>query len=683
MKKYIFLFAVLSSCYNILAQTPTFNGNFIFRQPLDDENITQTIEVGDGYLLAGTSYTWNNVYSPFDSRLVILKMDFYGNVTRKVIYGDSGYAYSTTYRKGILINADGKIVLLLNLMSGYYDNHIILMELTRDGDSVITREIIKPAGYEGFLFPTALTQTADKGYAIAAYYGYTGAIIKTDSTGVVEWIKLLGENSIHSVVDGISVVSLHDTGVLAGYYVYDSQGGGAGHSGIVCKFDKQGNYKWSREIGPPDYFFQDQVLPAVNGDSSIMIFTDYFIPNSSTDKRFEILKLNPDGSVIWDRNIGTNHNNIILYDVAQLKDSTWLICGSLSSGKSFILNVNSDADSLFYREYTLSSSDRSSGEQRLIYHHFYTVTGTLDDGLLMAGGTSGNNSSDQDPWILKTDRYGCMQPGCEPHAIYIMGQPTSVELCPGDSAWTSVSATGDSPSYQWQIFMGNHWQNINDDSLYAGSQTDSLKAKYSKELAGNFKIRCRIRNQWFTEYSNEAGLRRLEPAGIGHQPENQYVHLHGSVAFSVQPSGSGPFHFQWYWKDKPVADATDSIFIIEDVVEEDIPGPYHCIVGNNCNETESSSASIMINTEGIYYPDRADPVVVYPIPAKGSITIKPDHKLLSGFEIRLIDLAGVTVYKCTTGETEVTLNVTGLPAGIYFLELKSEMEILVRKVILQ
>jgi hypothetical protein len=680
MKNYIFLFIFFFDVLTGSSQTPTFNGEFIFGEQLDDEYFTQVIEMPDGYLIAGTSYIWNNVFSSLDSRLIILKLDYYGNILRKVTYGDSGYAYSAAFYKGILKNETGNIVLLLSLFSGNNDNRIILMELTPDGDSISTKEIIRPAGYEGFLFPSSMTGAADKGYYIAGTYGYTGAIIKTDSSCNVEWIKLLGENSIHSVMNVFSLLSLPDTGIATGYFVYDAQG--PQHSGNVCRIDKEGEVKWYRSFGPQDdFFYQDEVLLAPAEDTSMLVFSDFFVPGSSSEKRFEILKLNPDGSIYWDRNIGTHNQYVSLSDAAMLKDSTWLISGFLDTGKSFILNVNPEADSLFYREYSLTSA-RVSEENRLLHNYFYSVTGTRDDGLLMAGGTNSEYINfNHDPWVVKTDRYGCLQPGCEPHAIYITSQPASFDLCPGGAAMMFVSVPADSVSFHWQVFNGIHWQNITDNQVFTGSQNDSLMIVYSKEMTDDIKIRCMANNRWFTEYSNEAALRMLEPAGITRQPENQYVHLHESAMFSVQPAGTGPFSYQWYWKNKPVENARDSIFVIEDVVEEDIPGPYHCVVRNACNESESTTASIMLSTEGIHYPGIGNPVEVYPNPAKGKVHVKINYEPRSVFKIRLIDPSGLTVYKCTSHESEIVLNIADFPAGIYFLEVRSEEYVLIRKVI--
>jgi hypothetical protein len=344
--------------------------------------------------------------------------------------------------------------------------------------------------------------------------------------------------------------------------------------------------------------------------------------------------------------------------------------------------VNSEADSLFYREYTLSSSDRSSREQRLIYHHFYTVTGTLDDGLLMAGATSVNNSSDQDPWVVKTDRYGCMQPGCEPLAIYITTQPKPVSVCPDDVAVFTLGATGDSLSFQWQILEGNSWESIGDDSVYSGSKTDSLHIQTTEEMTGDHSLRCRVNNNKYNMISHEAMLSVMEPVSITQNPSNLQVKLHSGAVFTVTGAGTRPFSYQWYWKDKLISDATDSIFIIEDVVEEDAPGPYHCRVGNACNELQSTNAFIIIDTEGTGERELAERITIYPNPAGETLTIRYNGQLEFPLVIRILDLTGQVIKNNNSGNQETVIDVQDIPGGCYFLELEEDSIKIYRKIIL-
>ena len=52
-------------------------------------------------------------------------------------------------------------------------------------------------------------------------------------------------------------------------------------------------------------------------------------------------------------------------------------------------------------------------------------------------------------------------------------QPDDEMVCLGDSASFSVTAA-DADSYQWQLFDGTNWNNIDDSGIYTGSATATL-----------------------------------------------------------------------------------------------------------------------------------------------------------------------------------------------------------------
>ena len=78
------------------AQPPVFNKLITLIDSSYDERITQAIDVGDGYLLAGNTeihsvgHYWVYVY------LVTVKIDRQGNIVKRRVYGDTSRPPSPT-----------------------------------------------------------------------------------------------------------------------------------------------------------------------------------------------------------------------------------------------------------------------------------------------------------------------------------------------------------------------------------------------------------------------------------------------------------------------------------------------------------------------------------------------------------------------------------------------------------
>jgi len=659
-----------------MAQTPTFNKKIIFRDSLDMEYASQLAETSDGYLVIGTSYTWNKVYSS-DTRLVILKLSPNGAILKKKIYGDSLNWYECPDTKAIINTGDGNFIILIQHFTNEFDGTLELMKLTPEGDSLWTKAI-HPDGFIDFIYPKTFTQTSDKDFTIIGQYGYTGIIIRTDSLCNFKWAKLTGSNTIHSATDINSVAALPDNSILLGFYVYDAQGYDG--NGAMVKVSSSGDFKWWRSISDWAYTGTNQVFVYLEKDTSILALATTSITNPLPQHtRFELMKLTTGNVVLKDTVFGSQYQIISMNGSACLPDSSIVACGVQTSEKGCIFNCTTDARTLFYREYVYSakgpSHNEASGSQVIL-----SILPTSDDGLLMAGYYSYPGSYDEDPWILKTDRYGCFQPGCEPWPIYILEQPSSQTVCIGDSAVFGLVSSGDSIRFQWQMKTAQTWITLYDGNLFTGTKTDTLRLMNSGLVLENSLFRCRLVNPHYTLYSHTAQLSILQAPAITDEPDGQWVALHGRAVFTVKTAGSPPVSYQWYRDNTPIADATFSQFVIDPVDEEDAPGPYHCIISNQCGQASSRNAYLFLYGQGIDNDKQDFSVIIFPNPAGNKVTIR-----ISGSSSILTGLKIINTRGEITRETEVNqetiLDISSLSSGLYVLELNQNGKIAHRQLL--
>ncbi len=659
-----------------MAQTPTFNKKIIFRDSLDMEYASQLAETSDGYLVIGTSYTWNKVYSS-DTRLVVLKLSPDGAILKKKIYGDSVNWYECPHTKAIMKTGDGNFIILLQHYTSEFDGTLELMKITPDGDSLWTKAIQPGNGFIDYIYPKTFTQTPDGDFTILGQYGYTGIMVRTDSLCNVKWAQLTGENSIHSVTTINSVAALPDNSILLGYYVCNEQGGWEG-SGVIAKVDSAGGFKWWRNIGNRPYNGSDQVFVSLTKDNSILaLATTYFSTPAPAYQTFELMKLTTGNLLLSDTVFGPKNPFLDMYGSACLLDSTIIACGLQGTSKGCIFNCTAEARTLFYREYVYSAKspchNAASGNQVI-----FSILPTSDDGLLMAGYYSYPGSYDEDPWILKTDRYGCFQPGCEPWPIYITKQPSSQAICKGDTAVFGLVSSGDSISFQWQMKTAQTWITLYDGNLFTGTKTDTLSLLNSGQVLENSLFRCRLVNPHYTLYSHTAQLSILHAPAVTTEPSGQWAASHGRAVFTVNAAGSMPLSYQWFFKNMPLPGATDSIFVIDPVDEEDSPGPYHCMVSNQCGIVSSREVYLFLYGQGTADDKQEQGVNIFPNPAGSKVNIKLQGTLPILTSLKIINTRG-EITRESEFSLETILDISSLVPGLYILEFNTNGQIIHRR----
>ena len=95
------------------------------------------------------------------------------------------------------------------------------------------------------------------------------------------------------------------------------------------------------------------------------------------------------------------------------------------------------------------------------------------------------------------------------------------------------------------------------------------------------------------------------------------------------------------------------------------------------------------NVSGIFNNSfsKKDVINIYPNPNKGVFTIEiypPEaYPPIGGYDLRIYDILGCEIIKFTTTEHKYKIDVSELSKGVYYLRLKTENEIGVKKLIIQ
>ena len=189
--------------------------------------------------------------------------------------------------------------------------------------------------------------------------------------------------------------------------------------------------------------------------------------------------------------------------------------------------------------------------------------------------------------------------------IAITSQPANASGCAGTNASFSVTATGTSLTYTWQVSTdgGVTWNNI-----VPAVNTATLTLTGITAGMNNNQYRCIINGPGACTAaglnSNAATLTVDGAAAITSQPSNASVCIGNNATFSVTVSGAGPT-YNWQvstdggvtWNDVVPA-VTTATLTITGVTAGMNNNQYHCVVGGSCSAgTITSNAGILtVNT---------------------------------------------------------------------------------------
>ncbi len=248
---------------------------------------------------------------------------------------------------------------------------VILMFLVQAGvASSGWSQIVEGDGYDA-LFPHSVIQTSDGGYVMAVFADtkriaegsswmleeqYELWLVKTDSSGVVQWKQVCGtEPTVSGEV--YTVVQTNDGGYAVGGYAM-------GNAWWLIKTDSSGRTQWDKtytnnEGGDPSNSFSHAYSMILTKDGGFALAGAAHQVSSGGTADFCLLKVDSAGNMQWTKT----------YDG-----------GTYREASGTLVNTEDEA---------------------------YSVVQTSDGGFALSGQSKGSETSDF--WLVKTDSLGKMQ----------------------------------------------------------------------------------------------------------------------------------------------------------------------------------------------------------------------------------------------------------------------------------
>lgn len=240
---------------------------------------------------------------------------------------------------------DGFIV--VGLIQGETDENICLIKFDQSGnkiwESCFGETIIAPEIGLGSL-PVSVQQTQDGGFIIVgkiypANTKYPNVLlVKTDSSGNVEWENSFGESNIHNSASKVLQTS-------DGEFIFAGQTWPMNFSSFkawIIKTDSEGNTIWEKTFGESGH--NTGVNSIQQTDDGGFIFTGSMYPNGANYADVWLVKLDKEGHIEWQQSYGGERNDSGT-GVYQISDGGYILLGntySFGAGDSDIWLIRTD-----------------------------------------------------------------------------------------------------------------------------------------------------------------------------------------------------------------------------------------------------------------------------------------------------------------------------------------------------
>jgi hypothetical protein len=236
-------------------------------------------------------------------------------------------------------------------------------------------------------------QASDGGYVIAGEEGVwyrshgpgywknlTFLLIKTDSSGQVQWRKNYGRGSVQS-----AVLTSDGGYALVGY----------GRESKFIKVDSEGNVQWSKNYSAFSDCIPREVVQTKDGGYAIAGYVDL---DYSSESR--LVKIDVNGNLQWNKTYGAASEYNSVYSLVEAKDGGFAMAGTTSyqsHGESDGWLVKTDSMGNLEWEKSIGGAEWDYGSSLVV---------TSEGGYLIAGQTASFGAGDDDGWLVKTGSQG-------------------------------------------------------------------------------------------------------------------------------------------------------------------------------------------------------------------------------------------------------------------------------------
>ena len=369
--------------------------------------IRQTVD--GGYIMAANTSS----FGAGGSDIWIVKLNPEGSIDWQKVYGgigqDKAASIEQTSDLGFIIAGETN-----SFGAGFRD--IWLLKLNPDG----TIDWQKTYGGINHEWANAIKQTSDGGYIVGATTSSGGAgkydamLLKLNSDGTIAWQKTYGG------IDDEQISSIQQAADQGFIVLATTSSFGASQKDIwLLKINSDGSVDWQNTYGGAGNDEGTAIQQTADGG---YVVSGQTIPPGRDDGDIWILKLNNDGAVTWQKTFGGTYDEWS-GSIRQTADGGFIAVGSSAS---FAIPLGGGTDLWVFKLNPDGSVDWQKAYGDVNYEWGYSIRQTTDAGYIVLSYTSSFGAGGYDCWVLKLNSDGTCSPlGTDTNVI-----PTDTGITP-------------------------------------------------------------------------------------------------------------------------------------------------------------------------------------------------------------------------------------------------------------
>ncbi|MBW6483759.1 MAG: T9SS type A sorting domain-containing protein [Vicingaceae bacterium] len=486
----------------------------------------------------------------------------------------------------------------------------------------------------------------------------------------IQWEKSLGGSNIETAT---SIIQTLDGGYMVAGATASNDGDVSINKGgtdcWVVKLNANGTIQWEKTYGGTGNESISTILQTA--DSSYIVVgitnsTDGDISFNNGNNDFWVIKLNINGSIQWERSYGGSSyegaENIILSN-----DGGYLILGTTTSNDGdvtgnnggsdyWVVKIDSIGNILWEKNYGGSGADAASSIQQ-----------TNDGGYIIVGESTSNdgdvtgNNGGRDYWVVKIDSNGTIQweknyggSGFD-RGLSIISCLNGAYVVAGRSNSNDFDVTGNNGIDDYWVIKIDNIGNL----LWQKSIGGSLVDDFQKIVAVS---------------------------------DGGYVMIGTSASSDGDVSGN---YGNWdYWVVKIDSNGTiewdknlgGSSADFGYAVNETIDNGFIIAGSSGSNDFDVSSTNGMMDfwvvklspIVGMDEVENNSSIIIFPNPTNGIFTINSTQQINT---IEVFNTLGQAVYNKKITSNSTTIDLTLFPKGLYLVQLKTNTNIITKKIV--
>lgn len=260
--------------------------------------------------------------------------------------------------------------------------------------------------------------------------------------------------------------------------------------------------------------------------------------------------------------------------------------------------------------------------------------------------------------------------------------PSDYATTSGGNAEFGVEGSKAGLIYQWQSDANGSFQDITNNTMYQGADSDTLDISGTLLTMDNVNFRCVVSDSTLCHDTSTTAV--LNVCGsLSGQPASQTVPVNSTVKFGVS-SNDPSATYQWQiGSGSSFIDLVNNSFYTGTKTDTLVLTPatmlfngkdYRCVLSSSaCYDTSGIANLVVADNIGIDETS-LNQCLAFPNPAKDILNITISRDLLNS-DFRILNVNGQTVFSGQLKNEESRIDISSLANGNYFVVINDKTQI--------